>query len=140
MTDFKLVTEEQLNELINTKKLLQSEGDYGLDCIYYEGDLELEGDWLFDDNFYNIADQFPDAEIGTIAIQGNVKVKGDLQLSDRLFCLIIIGNVEAENYQTFETEVYISGNLKAKTLRDNDSLTTIKGELQVDKVYKPYEE
>lgn len=140
MYEFKLISEEQLNELINTKNLLPSEGDYGLDCLYYKGDIAIEDDWLFDQSFYEITDQFPDAEIGTIAIQGNVKVHGDLQLSDRIFCLVITGNVETENYQTFETEVYIGGNLKAKTLRDNDALTTVKGKLQVDKVYKPYEE
>ncbi|GAA4278317.1 hypothetical protein [Aquimarina mytili] len=139
MKDFTLVTEEELNQRINTKSLLPSEGDYGLDCLYYKGDLEIDNHWLFDDSFYEIADQFPEAEIGTIAIEGNLTIKGNLQISDRVFCLVITGNINCENYETFETEVYLGGNLKAKTFRDNDSLTTVKGELLVEKIYKPYE-
>ena len=54
---------------MHTKDLLVSEGDYGCECLYFEGDLTINSDWL-DDSFIEKLDaHFTDSEIGTIAIR-----------------------------------------------------------------------
>lgn len=127
--NFTLKTEKELNEILNTQTLLtESKGNYGCHCLYHEGDLEVEHGFLFDENFYALKKKWGlGKDIGTIAINGNLIVKGDLDISDRLMLLFVSGNVQADSIAVFETEVYIGGDLVAKTYSDKDLYMTVAG-------------
>ncbi len=128
--NFILKTEDELNEILNTQILLEeSKGDYGCYCLLHEGDLEVDERFLFDENFYALSAKFGGGkDIGTIAINGNLKVNGKLSISDRLMLLFVSGNIEAESIRVFETETFIGGDLIAKTYLDKSHYMFVKGE------------
>lgn len=130
---FKTITEEELNDLIQTKKILESEGDYGCHCLYHKGDLTVNDYWLDDDSFYSLIDNL-EHDIGTIAIDGNLTVKGNLMVTDRLHCLVVTGTLVANSFATFETEVYVGGDFKVKEYEDHNELLKVNGENSGQKV------
>ncbi len=134
MEKFELLTEDKLNNILQTKEILESKGDYGCDCLFYNGNLIIDGDWLNDKQYYSLTENKSDNDIGTIAINGNLTINDDLRISDRLFCLIIMGDLKANNFETFETETYVDGDFKVKTYRDYDGYLKIKGENFANKI------
>lgn len=134
MNQFKVLNEDQLDQIINHKEcLVESKGQYGLDCLLYQGDLtiEIEDDkrgWLDDKSIDDIIKDFPNHEIGTIAIQGNLIVKGNIDIDSWLHLLFVSGNLTAENFKTVATEVYVGGNFKVSNYSDHDGYLKVKGE------------
>ena len=126
MIDFKLYTEKQLNEIANTKELLDSQGNYGLGCLVHEGNLTINEDWLSDELYYEFSEKFGD-DIGTIAILGDLIIDGELRITDRLMCLFIQGNLKATIIETWETEVFVTGNVEYKKIKDEEDLIAILG-------------
>ncbi len=132
--EFVVKSETALNEILNTQTLLeQTQGDYGCDCIYHDGDLEVDASFLYDENFYALCDKY-DAEVGTIAIKGNLVVKGTLTISDRLMLLFVTGNIVCDSLINFATEVYIGGALIAESYQDHSNLLRLQKETAARKI------
>ena len=130
------MSEEELYSRIQTRKILKSGGDYGCGCLVFEGTVRVSKGWLDDTGFDKLHDALPEAElqarwghadIGTIAVLGDLIVDGDLELSDRLMCLVVTGSLQAEHLNIHSTEVRVNGDLQARALRDHDNYLSVGG-------------
>ncbi len=122
-----LLTEDELAQIADTRNLLKSRGDYGCDCLVYEGDVTAEGYWLDDNSFRELQRQAGNRDIGTVAVLGNLAVNGKFLLSDRLMCLFVTGTVQAAEFASYETEVYIGGDLRTSGFSGQKSRVTVAG-------------
>lgn len=118
-----VISEDELDGLYGTKARLASGGDYGCMCVVLEGDVTGEGAKFCDDvHFRSLREE---AEVGTVVVTGNLTLTGDVTLSDRLFCLVVLGDVTAGSFTTFKTEVLVGGSLKSPTIVDRDEMITV---------------
>ena len=121
-------SEADLDRRYKTKSFLASGGDYGCGAVVFEGDLVDDSAGvtkLFTDEwFYDLNEQHPN-DVGTILVTGDVRVAGDIYVSDRLMCLVVLGTVKAKSLHVFETEVWIGGALDVATLVDRDHYVTV---------------
>lgn len=126
--EFKIVSENELNKMVNTHELLESKGDYGLSCVLFEKDMTMDSYWLDDNSFAEIQEKAHTSDIGTIAFLGDLIVKGDMSISDRIMCVFIKGNLVVHNkLSSYETEVYIGGDLTCSKLNDPDGYILVAG-------------
>lgn len=119
----KFISEDELDGLYGTKARLQSGGDYGCMCVVLEGDVTGEGAKFCDDSHFRSLRE--EAEVGTVVVTGNLTLTGDVSLSTRLFCLVVLGDVTVNALSTWNTEVLIGGSLKANTIVDADEMITV---------------
>ena len=119
----KVISEDELDGLYGTKARLASGGDYGCMCVVLDGDVTGDGAKFCDDSHFQALQE--EADIGTVVVTGNLTLDGDVSLSDRLFCLVVLGDVTVNSFATFKTEVLIGGALKAATVVDADEMITI---------------
>ncbi|PZR05265.1 MAG: hypothetical protein DI536_32585 [Archangium gephyra] len=119
----KVISEDELDGLYGTKARLASGGDYGCMCVVLEGDVTGEGAKFCDDAHFRALQE--EADVGTVVVTGNLTLTGDVTLSDRLFCLVVLGDVTANVFTTSKTEVLVGGALKARTVVDADELITV---------------
>lgn len=130
------MSEQELDARIQTRKILKSGGDYGCGCLVFEGTVRVSEWWLDDTGFAKLLDALPEAElqarwghadIGTVAILGDLIVDGDLELSDRLMCLVVTGSLQAKNLNIHETELRVNGDLQVRALHDHDEYLSVGG-------------
>ncbi len=119
----KLISEDELDGLYGTKARLASGGDYGCMCVVLEGDVTGDGAKFCDDAHFGSLQE--EGDVGTVVVTGNLTLRGAVSLSDRLFCLVVLGDVTAETFTTYKTEVLVGGALKAKTVVDVDERITV---------------
>jgi hypothetical protein len=128
--EFKLVSEKELNSMTNTYELLESKGNYGLSCVVFEKDIMMNECWLDDVGFKEIQKMAKTPDVGTLAFLGNLTVKGEMSITDRIMCVFIKGNLVVDGeLSTYETEVYIGGNLVCSSTNDRDKYITVAGEI-----------
>jgi len=134
------LSEAELDERYGTKSKLASGGDYGCGCLVFEGDVSVDGGWLGDAHFASLKGELPveelrarwgHADIGTVVVTGNLRVRGDLAPSDRLMCLVVLGDLEARDVHIYETEVLVDGNAALRSLDDRDAYLTVRGKLAI---------
>ncbi len=128
-----LLREDELDRRFQTRSKLASKGDYGLGCLVFEGDyIDETNSYCFDDvHVRKLCDAY-DGDIGTILIDGNVRCSGIVSVSDRLMCLVVMGNLVVTNLLAiFETEVLVCGNLEVHELDDRDSYLKVLGQRTV---------
>lgn len=89
----KVISEDELDGLYGTKTRLASSGDYGLMCVVLDGDVNGEGAKFCDDAHFNSL--MEEAEVGTVVVTGNLTLSGDVNLTSRLMCLVVLGDVTA---------------------------------------------
>jgi hypothetical protein len=117
-----LIDEAEANRRYGLATLLESGGNYGLHVVIIRGDI-VEDDLFGDDSFfYGLG--FDD--VGTVVIDGDVRAR-EVNISDRLMCLVVRGSLVAERLLVHETELYVVGDLQVGWLRDVDDLITVKG-------------
>lgn len=123
LTSMRLISEDELDGLYGTKSRLASSGDYGCMCVVLDGDVTGEGAKFGDDAHLNSLRE--EANVGTIVVTGNLTLTGDVSLTTRLLCLVVLGDVTANSFTTRKTEVLVGGALKAKTVVDADEMITV---------------
>ncbi len=123
----RIVSEEELDREFNVKARLASGGDYGCHCAVFDGDVDLSAALAFEDNwFYALNDAATPHDIGTVVFTGNVRCK-DASVSDRLMCLIVLGNLTVDRLDVFATEMLVAGDLEVGALSDRDAHLTVLG-------------
>ncbi|MFY0542152.1 hypothetical protein [Nannocystis pusilla] len=123
-----VISEAELDRRHGTFARLASGGRYGCACAVYEGDLTVEGDaWFGDEHWSQLQLAAAPDDIGTIVVTGSLTVRGDLCVSDRLMCAIVLGDLVARELAIFETEFYVGGDLRVDRLRDRDEYLTVAG-------------
>ena len=130
------LTEAEANERFRTRDRLKSHGDYGCHVLVFRADepevASREG-WLWDEHFRSLWNTFsPDKDIGTIIIDGDVHLDAEANISDRLLCLVVTGNLIAKQFHIFETEVTVFGDCRAEFLTDHDGYLHVLGDCDVD--------
>ncbi|MCY1062637.1 hypothetical protein [Nannocystis sp. SCPEA4] len=124
-----VISEQELDRRHGTRARLASGGVYGCACAVYEGDLTVDGDaWLGDEHWSQLQLAAAPQDIGTIAVTGNLIVRGELRVSDRLMCAVVLGDLVARALFIFETEFYVGGDLRVDRLQDRDDYLTVVGE------------
>lgn len=127
-----LISPEELDARHGTRARLASGGDYGCSCAVFEGDLVLDGDhWLGDEHFSQLQIGAAPRDIGTVVVTGALTVRGDIQISDRLMCFIVLGDLVARALKIYETEVYVGGDLRLERLDDRDEYLKVEGRVSV---------
>lgn len=117
------ITEGELDARYHTRSRLASGGNYGCGVLLYEGDLRVDEGWLAS----HALDAFADArlaaeaaarwghgDLGTIAVAGDLDVRGALEITDRLHCLVVLGDLRATRLVIVETEVFVAGDVIAE--------------------------
>lgn len=125
----KVLSEDELDERLGTKALLESGGDYGLNVLLFEGDLRFGKLGLDDDGVRALRGGVDD--VGTIVIDGDLTCDGHLCVSDRLMCLVVTGDVKCQRLSLFETEMLVMGSLDARELKDHDEYLKVVGKRKV---------
>lgn len=115
------LTERRLDERFGTAALLDSRGDYGCGCAVYDGALDDRNGVLFDDDWFYGHPPCP-GDLGTVLVTGEVRSTRPIFVSDRLMCLVVLGDVVAPSLHLFATEMYVGGKLVVGALHDPDRL------------------
>jgi hypothetical protein len=127
-----VISEAELDRRHGTFARLASGGRYGCACAVYEGDVAVEGDaWLGDEHWSQLQLAAAPDDIGTIVVTGSLTVRGDLCVSDRLMCAVVLGDLVARELAIFETEFYVGGDLRVERLRDRDEYLKVAGKRSV---------
>lgn len=123
----RVITEDQLDQEFQVRSKLKSGGDYGCMCLVFEGDFVSNDPVALEDNFFYGLNSDVDGDVGTIVFTGDVTCTGHACISDRLMCLIVLGDLSAEKLSIFETEVLVCGNLEVGELNDHDDYLNVLG-------------
>jgi hypothetical protein len=127
----RFVTEAGLDQEFAVHAKLESKGNYGCGCAVFDGDVTLTELAFEDEWFQDLTERNHPADVGTVLFSGNVHCK-DTSVSDRLMCLIIMGDLVVEGaLRIFETEVLVCGNAKVGSLLDRDRRLRVLGTLTV---------
>lgn len=125
------LTEEELDARHHTRSLLASGGSYGCGVLLYEGDLTVDEGWLAShalDAFVDpalateAAARWGHGDVGTIAVAGDLTVRGALEITDRLHCLVV--RLRAARLVIVETEVFVAGDIVAEVHDPGEYLQT----------------
>lgn len=120
----RILTEAALDAEFHVKAKLASGGDYGCMCAVFDGDVVFDEPVALEDTyFYRINDPVK-GDIGTILFTGNVTCTGHASISDRLMCLIVLGDFRAPKLSLFETEMLVCGTVEVDQLEDRDGYLT----------------
>jgi len=134
-----VLSEQELDRRHGTRARLASGGDYGCACAVYEGDVTIDGDhWLGDEHWSQLQLAAAPDDIGTIVVTGDLTVRGDIRVSDRLMCAVVLGDLVAGDLSIFETELYVGGDLRVVRLHDPDQYLTVAGATHVE--HRPAED
>lgn len=96
----------------------------------FDGDFESSDAIALEDNFFHAWDgRFGD--VGTIVFTGSVRCAGHACISDRLMCLVVLGNFTADKLSIFETEVLVGGDLEVRELEDRDDYLNVLGRREI---------
>lgn len=126
----RVLSEDELDREFGTKAKLESGGNYGCKCLVFDGDFEIGDAIALEDTFfYRWNDRFGD--VGTIVFTGSVRCAGEACVSDRLMCLVVLGDFVADTLSVFETEVLVAGDLKVRELKDRDEYLKVMGRREV---------
>ncbi len=121
----RILTEAALDQEFHVKAKLASGGNYGCMCVVFDGDVVLDAPVVLEDTYFDKLDQGVKGDVGTILFTGNVTCTGDASISDRLMCLIVLGDFRAPRLLVFETEMLVCGKLEVGELQDRDGYLTV---------------
>ncbi len=120
------VTESELDARYQTRARLSSGGDYGCWCLVIHGESGVAPRAVSTAGFDQLSADFG-GDIGTVLIDGDLRADGQILISDQLMCLVVTGDLVADQLSIFETEVLVCGNLTVDTLFDHDEYLTVLG-------------
>ncbi|MBL4635886.1 MAG: hypothetical protein JKY56_18645 [Kofleriaceae bacterium] len=133
-----LITESEANARFETKAKLVSHGELGCHVLVVPPQAPSNVPdccWMCDTHYFSLVERFGCGyDIGTIIIDGDLTLKREANISDRLMCLVVAGSLRASEFNIFETEVCIYGDLKLEVLSDYDDLLTVHGRREVQSV------
>ena len=91
----RILTEAALDQEFEVKAKLKSGSDYGCMCVVFDGDVIFDEPIALEDHyFYRLTGGVKD-DVGTILFTGNVTCTAHASISDRLMCLIVLGDFRA---------------------------------------------
>lgn len=121
----RILTEAALDQEFDVKAKLKSGGDYGCMCVVFDGDVIFDEPIALEDHyFYRLTGGVKD-DVGTILFTGNVTCTGHASISDRLMCLIVLGDFRAPRLSLFATEMLVCGTLEVGELADRGRRLTV---------------
>lgn len=138
-----LITKAEANARFDIDSKLESRGSYeGHVIVVRPSDLlALPGAWMSDDQFRALREFDCGYDVLTVVVDGDVTLKKEGNISDRLRTLIVAGDFTAPQLHVFETEVFVFGDLTVQLLTDHDDLVRVLGQAEVQKeaTYDDYE-
>ncbi len=120
----RILTEAALDQEFQIKAKLESGGNYGCMCVVFDGDVVFDEPVALEDNYFSRLDDLVEGDVGTILFTGNVTCTGHASISDRLMCLIVLGDFRAPQLSVYETEMLVCGTLEVGELVDRDGYLT----------------
>jgi hypothetical protein len=133
-----LLTEAEADERFGLEKKLASGGNYGCRVLVFDAadpQIASRDAWMCDVHFRQLWDHHsPDHDVGTILIDGDLRLEHEALISDRLMCLVITGNLTATRFHVFETEVAVFGDLDVDYLQDHDDYLRAHGSSRIGKL------
>jgi len=127
LTPSRVVTEAELDAELHLKAKLPSGGDYGCMCAVFDGDIVFEEPIALDDTFFYAINEPAKGDVGTMVFTGNVICTGHASISDRLMCLVVLGDFRAPKLSVYGTEMLVCGNLDVFEVQDRDAYVTVLG-------------
>jgi hypothetical protein len=120
----RILTEAALDQEFGIKAKLASGGDYGCMCVVFDGDVVFDEPVALEDTYFYTLNRSVPGDVGTILFTGNVTCTGHASISDRLMCLIVLGDFRAPKLSVYETEMLVCGALEVGELQDRDGYLT----------------